>query len=363
MPKARQVILSKEQKQELMQARDHHAKAYVRVKAAAILKVAAGQSVRQVAAHGLLKAVKEEVVGGWIDRYLDEGLPGLLVRKGRGRKPAFARSEHPVEVEVAAAQLSETLHQSPELFGLPRARWWLDGIRQSIQWMQPLSLPGVRKLLARFEVQYKRGRRYVHSPDEFYASKAAIIRVAMQQAQADPAHVVLLYQDELTYYRCPSVFCDYAPTGSDGPRAAQGSGYNTSRRIAGCLDALSGRLISWQRSAFDHQTFLRYLLDVQTHYPNAERIYVVLDNWPVHFQEDVLTGLADSRMHLLFLPTYAPWLNPIEKVWRKLKQEVLHLHRYSSQWKDLQQRVQEWLDKQDRADNSALLHYVGLSPT
>jgi hypothetical protein len=64
-----------------------------------------------------------------------------------------------------------------------------------------------------------------------------------QQVQADPVRFVLLYEDELTYYRCPTVCCDYAVAGSDGPRAAQGSGYNSSRRIAGCLDAYSGRLI------------------------------------------------------------------------------------------------------------------------
>lgn len=46
--------------------------------------------MRQVAKQGLLKPVKEEVVSHWIDRYLTEGLNGLVVRKGRGRKPAFS---------------------------------------------------------------------------------------------------------------------------------------------------------------------------------------------------------------------------------------------------------------------------------
>jgi hypothetical protein len=49
------------------------------------------------------------------------------------------------------------------------------------------------------------------------------------------------------------------------------------------LDAYKGRLICWQRSAFDHPTFLRYLLAMQARYPGAERIYIALDNWPVHF--------------------------------------------------------------------------------
>lgn len=267
----------------------------------------------------------------------------------------------PQDVELAIAELTETVHQSPECFGLARSRWCLDGLRQTVPWLAPLSLPGVWHLLDRFELVYKRGRRYVHSPDPDYPGKAARLRSVWQQVQADPKRLVLLYEDELTYYRCPSVLCDYALVGSDGPRANQGSGYNSSRRIAGCLDALTGHLITWQRSAFDHQTFLRYLLAVEAYYPKAECIYIALDNWPVHFQPDVLTRLQSSKITLVFLPTYAPWLNPIEKVWRKLKQEILHLHRYSSRWKELQERVQYWLEQYNQP-SAQLLHYVGLSP-
>ena len=61
-------------------------------------------------------------------------------------------------------------------------------------------------------------------------------------------------------------------------------------------------------------------------------------------------------------PTYAPWLNPIEKVLRKLKQEILHLHRYSSRWKDLQEHVDAWLIQYDRPAPD-LLYSVGLSPS
>ncbi len=199
----------------------------------------------------------------------------------------------------------------------------------------------------------------MHSPDPDYPVKSARLRSAWQEVLKDPTSVVLLSQDELTSYRCPTVFCDYATAGSDAPLAAQGIGYNTSRRIAGCLDAYTGRFITGPRSAFDHQTFLRYLPAVEARYERAERIYIALDNWPVHFQPDVLTALQSSKITLVFLPTYAPWLNPIEKVWRKLKQEILHLHRYSSRWKDLQERVEEWLIQYDRPSPD-LLRYVGL---
>ncbi|MGQ9628202.1 MAG: transposase [Anaerolineae bacterium] len=42
---------------------------------------------------------------------------------------------------------------------------------------------------------------------------------------------------------------------------------------------------------------------------------------------------------MLCLPTYASWFNPIEKLWRWLKQDVLHLHRLNEDWQALIQRV------------------------
>lgn len=99
-----QVILSEAQKQELEQARGHHTKAYVREAAAAILKVAAGNSARQVAASGLLKVRDPETVSDWIQRYQAQGLAGLRVKAGRGRKAAF----FPTELEGSRAQHART---------------------------------------------------------------------------------------------------------------------------------------------------------------------------------------------------------------------------------------------------------------
>ena len=87
------VSLSEQQRKELETARDRHPKAYIREAAAAILKVAAGQSARQVARQGLLKVRDEETISGWIRRYEREGLAGLGVRRGRGRKAVFFPSK------------------------------------------------------------------------------------------------------------------------------------------------------------------------------------------------------------------------------------------------------------------------------
>jgi transposase len=94
MPRVYRLELRSEQQAELEEARKHHPKPYVRERAAAILKVAGGQSMRRVALHGLLTVHEPETIGEWIKRYLTEGLAGLLVRPGRGRKPVFSPSGH-----------------------------------------------------------------------------------------------------------------------------------------------------------------------------------------------------------------------------------------------------------------------------
>ena len=89
MPKRRYLNLTEEQKQELEHVRDHHAKAYMREKASALLKVAAGQSPHAVAQNGLLKPRDPDSIYSWMTRYEEKGIEGLKISRGRGRKPSF----------------------------------------------------------------------------------------------------------------------------------------------------------------------------------------------------------------------------------------------------------------------------------
>ena len=61
----------------------------------------------------------------------------------------------------------------------------------------------------------------------------------------------------------------------------------------------------------------------------------------------------------VWLPTYAPWLNPIEKLWRWLKRDVLKMHRLAEDWRAVRDRVQQFLD-QFAHGSQRLLEYVGL---
>lgn len=55
-------------------------------------------------------------------------------------------------------------------------------------------------------------------------------------------------------------------------------------------------------------------------------IYVAWDNADTHEDDEVeeVVRAAAGRLVLLYLPTYSPWLNPIEMLWRHFRREVTH---------------------------------------
>ena len=86
------LVLTEKERSGLEDLRDHDPKPYVRERAAAILKIADGRSGRSVALYGLYKPRCPDTVYDVVKRYRSEGVKGLFIRPGRGRKPAFSPS-------------------------------------------------------------------------------------------------------------------------------------------------------------------------------------------------------------------------------------------------------------------------------
>jgi transposase len=64
----------------------------------------------------------------------------------------------------------------------------------------------------------------------------------------------------------------------------------------------------------------------------AGTIYVAWDNASTHEDDEVddVVRAAAGRLVLLYLPTYSPWLNPIEMLWRHCRREVTHCELFES---------------------------------
>jgi transposase len=78
-------------------------------------------------------------------------------------------------------------------------------------------------------------------------------------------------------------------------------------------------------------------------------IYVAWDNCNTHEDDEVelVVRNACGRLVLLYLPTYAPWLNPIEMLWRYFRRLVTHCELFESV-NALIQASKEFFDRLNR---------------
>lgn len=92
MPGRLKLELTETQRAELEDLRDHSSRPYLRERAAALLKIAEGLSGREVARNRLNQVHWQDTIYEWVKRYQSEGLEGLKIKTGRGRKPSFSPS-------------------------------------------------------------------------------------------------------------------------------------------------------------------------------------------------------------------------------------------------------------------------------
>jgi hypothetical protein len=240
------------------------------------------------------------------------------------------------------------------------------------------------QLLKRLKIAWKRGRNHVHSPDGDYLAKLRAVKINLLRTGREQR--IFVFADEFTLYRHPSLANAYEQQGKRQPLAELGYKGNYTWRIAAALNANTGQITYLQARVIDVTRMILFYRKLHQTYPEAE-IWLAQDNWPLHSHADVIAALQPQEfpfaLHIpsnwsktpirpipatrlpirfLFLPTYASWTNPIEKLWRLLRQEVLHLHRYADDWLALKQHVCIFLD-QFQHGSTDLLHYVGLGDT
>jgi len=251
---------------------------------------------------------------------------------------------------------------APTPNGPPPSRWTLRTIRATFKTIENYTLSGVwRWLRRRVKVKLRSGHVQHFSPDPRYPTKVAKLKRCLKDVARNPEETVLLFLDEMGYAKWP----DPAPTWAaaapvNSPEADRQKSNNGLWRVIGALNAWTGKVTYLDNYIVGRAKVIEMYDRIAKAYHRAKQIYVVQDNWSIHTHPDVLTALEEyPRIEPIWLPTYAPWLNPIEKLWRWLKETILKMHRLANNWPALHQRVNEFLEQFAHASRK-LLRYVGL---
>lgn len=71
-------------------------------------------------------------------------------------------------------------------------------------------------------------------------------------------------------------------------------------------------------------SIIRFFKDLEKKYPATIKIHVILDNARYHHAQDVQNYVEKSRIQLVWLPSYSPNLNLIERLWKMFKEHVTY---------------------------------------
>jgi len=93
-------------------------------------------------------------------------------------------------------------------------------------------------------------------------------------------------------------------------------------------------------------TFKQFLLGLLKRYKHKKKIYLVLDNAPIHHAKCLqdFHDLIKSRLEIIFLPPYSPKLNSIEHFWKYMRYMVTHDTFYEN-FEKFTTKVCEFLEK------------------
>ena len=98
--------------------------------------------------------------------------------------------------------------------------------------------------------------------------------------------------------------------------------------INGALNAETLEVVIRTDDRINAQSTLKLFETLEKKHPNADSIFITLDNARYYKNKLVSVYLETSKIKLLFLPSYSPNLNLIERLWKFMRKTILYNQYY-----------------------------------
>ena len=108
---------------------------------------------------------------------------------------------------------------------------------------------------------------------------------------------------------------------------------NTARKrinLNGAIDISDFDLVIREDPTLNAQSTIALFKQIEDKNPLAESIYVIADNAPYYRSKLIKEHLQDSKIKIIFLPSYSPNLNLIERLWKFFHKTVQYNQYYST---------------------------------
>jgi len=294
-----------------------------------VLRSAAGETHRAIAEA---VGISLPLVSHWRGRFRDHRLAGLYDAPRPGRPRTH-------DDEEVARLLRTALRTKPK----DATQWTVRSMAEKTG----ISKSTVQRYFALFGVQPHRTRHFKLSNDPFFVEK---VRDIVGLYLNPPDHALVLCVDEKSQIQALERTQPILPMGLG---YVEGVTHDYKRHgtttLFAALDIQSGEILAQCKRRHRHQEFLAFLRHIDASVPVTLDVHLVLDNYGTHRHPRVKAWLARRpRYHLHFTPTYASWLNQVERWFGVITQRAIRRGSFRTV-RELVQRIELFVSRYNQS--------------
>ena len=275
--------------------------------------------------------VNKNTVVKWRKRYAEFGIEGLHdeLRPGRPR----THSDERVAEVVNAALQTRPAH---------RTQWSVRAMEEHTG----VSKSTVQRWFELFGVQPHRQRTFRLSNDPFFVER---VRDIVGLYLNPPDKAVVLCVDEKSQIQALERHQPMLPMGL-GHAQGVSHGYvrHGTTTLFAAFDVATGEVHAQCKRRHRHQDYLAFLRHIDDSVPADLDVHLVVDNYATHKHAKVRAWLAKRpRYHVHYTPTYASWLNQVERWFGIITQQAIRRGSFSSV-PQLRKRINEFVENYNK---------------
>ena len=304
-PKTYSVTLTAKQREQLEAFARSRSLPHGLVRRARIVLLAAQGTANNAIAAQL--GVSDPTVAHWCKRFLADGIDGLYELPSGGHPRTYKDEE-------VARLMQRALDERPA-----EATHW--SVR-SFAKASGVSKSTIHRYFKLFGIQPHRTRTFKLSTDPFFVEK---VRDIVGLYLNPPEHALVLCVDEKSQVQALERSQPVLPMGLGYVEGVTHDYFrHGTTTLFAALDVANGTIISQCKARHRHQEFLSFLRHIERNVPKEMDIHLVMDNYATHKHPKVRAWLARrARFHVHFTPTYASWLNQVERWFGTITQRAI----------------------------------------
>ena len=265
-----------------------------------------------------------QTVLAWVHSYNEQGPSGVTYQRSGGRSRKLSEAE--TEQLLATVKTSEPIdHQ------LPGRGWTLKKLRQWVEEKleRPISRSTLRTLLKAAGFSWKKSKKVLAKADptaraqfveEFQAWYAQVCRGELRLIYVDEVH---LHQDLELGYR-------WSVKGEDDWVPSHCLSLDKRLNWYGAFDFTNGQCFLWHNGSCNGENTIAFLDQLLLWLgDDPSHTLIIWDGASYHSRcAEVQQHATQLGFTLASLPAYSPDLNPIEALWKWLREDLTQHHSF-----------------------------------